>query len=73
MGAYNQFRGQHCCENDYLLNKILKGEWGFKGVALSDWGGVHGTDLAVLNGMDLEMGSRAPTRPITWLIRIWTD
>ena len=58
MGAYNLVRGQHCCENDYLLNKILKGEWGFKGVVVSDWGGVHSTDLAAMNGMDIEMGTR---------------
>ncbi len=58
MGAYNQFRGQHCCENDYLLNTILKGEWGFKGLVMSDWSGVHHTDLAALNGMDMEMGTR---------------
>jgi beta-glucosidase len=60
MGAYNLLRGQHCCENDYLLNKILKGEWGFKGVVVSDWGGVHSTDMAATNGMDIEMGSRPP-------------
>ena len=57
MGAYNQFRGQHCCENDYLLNKILKDEWGFKGLVVSDWGGVHDTREAALNGLDLEMGT----------------
>ncbi len=55
MGAYNKFRGQHCCHNDYLLNKILKGEWGFKGLVMSDWGGTHSTHEAVLNGLDLEM------------------
>jgi beta-glucosidase len=60
MGAYNLLRGQHCCENDYLLEKVLKGEWGFKGVVVSDWGGVHHTDLAATNGMDIEMGSRTP-------------
>ncbi len=60
MGAYNQFRGQHCCENDYLLNQILKNEWGFKGLVMSDWSGVHSTDLAAMNGMDLEMGTRPP-------------
>ena len=58
MGAYNQINGQHCCENERLLNEILKGEWGFKGAAMSDWGGVHHTDLAALNGMDMEMGFR---------------
>jgi beta-glucosidase len=60
MGAYNQFRGQHCCENDYLLNKILKGEWGFKGLVISDWGGAHNTKEAALNGLDLEMGTNGP-------------
>src|ERR1039458_10163542 len=60
MGAYNLFRGQHCCENDYLLNKVLKSEWGFKGVVVSDWSGVHSPDLAATNRMDLEMGTRPP-------------
>lgn len=57
MGAYNQLRGQHCCENDYLLNTVLKGEWGFKGLVMSDWDGTHNTREAVLNGLDLEMGT----------------
>jgi beta-glucosidase len=57
MGAYNQINGRHCCENDYLLDKILKGEWGFKGFVVSDWGGVHHTGLAALTGLDIEMGS----------------
>jgi beta-glucosidase len=60
MGAYNLFRGQHCCENDFLLNHVLKKEWGFKGLVMSDWGGVHSTDLAARNGMDMEMGTRPP-------------
>ena len=58
MGAYNQIRSQYCCENDYLLNKILKGEWGFKGLVMSDWDGTHDTREAVLNGLDLEMGTK---------------
>lgn len=57
MGAYNQFRGEHCCHNDLLLNKILKQDWKFDGVVISDWGGVHNTDQAVNNGLDLEMGT----------------
>lgn len=57
MGAYNKFRGQHCCHNDYLLNQVLKGEWGFKGIVISDWNGVHDTKEAALNGLDVEMGT----------------
>ncbi|SFA40967.1 beta-glucosidase [Pedobacter suwonensis] len=57
MGSYNQFRGQHCCHNDLLLNQILKRDWSFDGVVISDWGGVHSTDQAVNNGLDLEMGT----------------
>ncbi len=57
MGSYNQFRGQYCCHNDLLLNKILKGDWNFEGVVISDWGGTHNTDQAVKNGLDLEMGT----------------
>jgi beta-glucosidase len=62
MGAYNKFRGQYCCENDYLLNRVLKGEWGFRGLVMSDWGGTHDTREAGLNGLDLEMGTRKPYR-----------
>jgi beta-glucosidase len=61
MGAYNQINGQHCCENQHLLNEILKDEWGFKGVVISDWGGVHHTDSAALNGLDIEMGTGGPS------------
>ncbi len=57
MGAYNKFRGQYCVHNDYLVNKILKGEFGFKGLVMSDWGGVHNTMEALQNGTDLEMGT----------------
>ena len=57
MGAYNKFRGQFCTHNEYLVNKILKGEWGFKGVLMSDWGAVHNTMEAINYGTDLEMGS----------------
>ncbi len=60
MGAYNRYLNQHCCHNDYLVNKILKDKWGFKGVFLSDWAGVHDTDEAIANGMDIEMGTGKP-------------
>jgi beta-glucosidase len=61
MSAYNKFRGQYCSENDYLLNKILKEEWGFKGLVMSDWAGTHSTRGPVLNGLDLEMGTEVPS------------
>ena len=57
MGAYNLFEGYHLCHNDRLLNKILKQEWGFDGAVISDWGGVHNTEEAIANGLDLEFGT----------------
>jgi beta-glucosidase len=60
MGAYNKFRGVHCCHNDYLLKKILKNEWDFKGIVISDWGGTHNTPEAANNGLDIEMGTDGP-------------
>jgi len=57
MGAYTKFRGEHCAYSDYLINKILKGEWGFQGLVMSDWGGTYDTRQAVLGGLDLEMGT----------------
>ncbi|MDE6173039.1 MAG: glycoside hydrolase family 3 C-terminal domain-containing protein [Bacteroides sp.] len=57
MGSYNLYKDQHVCHNQYLLNDILKGEWGFDGGVVSDWGGVHNTEEAIHNGLDLEFGS----------------
>ena len=57
MGSYNLYKNQHACHNQYLLNDILKGEWGFDGVVVSDWGGTHDTEQAIKNGLDLEFGS----------------
>jgi beta-glucosidase len=60
MAAYNKFRGEYCSENSYLLHHILKQQWGFPGVVMSDWGGTHSTIQAAKNGLDLEMGTERP-------------
>jgi beta-glucosidase len=60
MSAYNKLNGYWCSENDFLLNKVLKNEWGFKGVVMSDWAGTHHTVAAANNGLDIEMGSSGP-------------
>ena len=57
MGAYNLYKNEHNCHNEILINSILKGEWGYDGVVVSDWGGAHDTDQAVKNGLDLEFGT----------------
>jgi beta-glucosidase len=57
MGAYNKFRGEHCCHNQVLLNDILKNSWNFDGVVISDWGGTHNTMKSIYNGLDIEMGT----------------
>lgn len=57
MGAYNKFRGQYTSHHEILINKILKGEWGFDGVVVTDWGSAHDTREAALYGLDLEMGT----------------
>ena len=57
MGAYNLYKDQHNCHNNILLNQILKHDWGFDGVVISDWGGCHNTEEAVTNGLDLEFGT----------------
>ena len=60
MSAYNKVRGEYCSQNAYLLNTILKGEWSFKGIVISDWSGTHSTVAAANNGLDVEMGSKPP-------------
>ena len=57
MGAYNRYKGQWACHNDYLLNKILRNEWNFDGVVVSDWGGVNNTEQAIYHGLDMEFGT----------------
>ena len=57
MGAYNLYQDQHLCHNSRTLLDILKGEWQYPGVVVSDWGGTHDTNEAIANGLDLEFGS----------------
>ncbi|MBQ1978314.1 MAG: glycoside hydrolase family 3 protein, partial [Alistipes sp.] len=57
MGSYNKYLGQHGCHNEVLVNQILKGEWGFDGAFISDWGGAHDTYEAAEYGLDIEMGT----------------
>jgi len=64
MGSYNKFRGQYCSHNELLVNKVLKGDWKFDGVLLTDWGSAHNTDEAARFGLDIEMGSW--TNGLTW-------
>jgi len=55
MAAYNQINGVHATENNYIMNSILRKEYGFTGVLLSDWGGVKSTIQSLNASLDLEM------------------
>jgi beta-glucosidase len=55
MCSYNLYEGDHACENDYLLNEVLKKDFKFKGWVVSDWGATHSTVKSALNGLDQEM------------------
>jgi beta-glucosidase len=57
MAAYNKFRGDWCSENEYLNRQILRNEFAFKGVLMTDWAAAHTTVKAALTGLDLEMGT----------------
>jgi len=57
MGAYNKYKGQWAGQNQFLLNDILRGEWKFDGVVVSDWGGINDTKQAIYHGLDMEFGS----------------
>jgi len=60
MGTNNKFRGEYLCENNYLSNTILRKEWEFKGILLSDWAADHSTVKSLKNGLDFEMGTLKP-------------
>ena len=57
MGAYNLYKNQHNCHNEVMLNRILKGDWQYDGVVVSDWGGCHDSEQAIFNGLDMEFGT----------------
>jgi beta-glucosidase len=56
MCAYNRVNGDYSCENDFLLNQVLKRDWAWPGFVMSDWGAVHSTEKAVLAGLDQQSG-----------------
>jgi beta-glucosidase len=55
MCSYNKVHGDWACENDWLLNRVLKGAWHFPGFVVSDWDGTHSTDKAAMAGLDMQM------------------
>jgi len=55
MAAYNKVNGTYCCESRNLLGSILRDEWGYDGVVVSDWGAIHDRSASLRAGMDLEM------------------
>ena len=57
MGSYNLYKNEHNCHNQWTLNKILKGDWKYDGVVVSDWGGAHDLKQSVKNGLDIEFGT----------------
>ncbi|UZW57420.1 glycoside hydrolase family 3 C-terminal domain-containing protein [Sphingobium sp. JS3065] len=57
MCAYNKVNGHYACDNDYLLNTVLKKDWGYKGFVMSDWGAVPGVEAA-MNGLDRQSGEQ---------------
>lgn len=59
MSAYSHFRGDQSAQSAHLLNTVLKGDWGFKGLVMTDWGCKINTRDAALNGLDVEMGTQA--------------
>ncbi len=62
MCAYNQVNGSYCCENDWLLNQVLKTDWRYPFFVMSDWGAVHSTVRSAIAGLDQESGEQLDTQ-----------
>ena len=62
MCAYNQVNGSYCCENDWLLNEVLKTDWAYPYFVMSDWGAVHSTAQSALAGLDRKSGEQLDTQ-----------
>ncbi len=62
MCAYNQVNGSYACENDWLLNQVLKTDWRYPYFVMSDWGAVHSTARSALAGLDQESGEQLDTQ-----------
>jgi beta-glucosidase len=69
MGAYNRVNGVHACENPWLLTDLLRGEWGFRGAVVSDWGAVNNRVAALAAGLDLQMPGPVGGRRIVDAVR----
>lgn len=63
MCAYNRVNGPYACENGYLLNDVLKRDWGYPGFVMSDWGATHSTVNAANNGLDQQSGHEFDKSP----------
>lgn len=69
MGAYPKLRGEHLCENSYILEEVLRDEYGYEGVVLSDWGAAVNKVLSHKHGLDLETGSYARAQELLDAVR----
>jgi beta-glucosidase len=68
MTAYNKVNGTHCDSNKWLLDKVLRGEWAWEGVVISDWGGTNSVVDSINAGLDLEMPGPARVRTVSALV-----
>src|SRR5439155_1242850 len=65
---YNIVNGEHCDSNKFTLQQVLRGEWGFEGLVMSDWGGTNSVEDSLNAGLDLEMPGPARARPVEKIV-----